>query len=59
MLQLPPHLLTIPENGEKIVSSELILKNVGVAWHGRLFKVKYFVGSLGGNVLLKSTCVRT
>ena len=47
MLQLLPHLLTLTVNGKKKrVSSDFILTSVGLALHGRLFKVKHLVGSL-------------
>ena len=43
----------------KKVSSGFILTTVGLAWHGRMLKVKHFVGSLEGNDPLKLTCSKT
>ena len=59
MLQLLPHLLTLTVNRWKRATLEFILTCVGLAWHDKLFKVKHFIGSLGGNDLLKRTYIQT
>ena len=59
MSQLLPHLSTLTVNGWKRATLEFILTCVGLAWHGKLFRIKHFIGSLGGNDLLKCTYIQT